>query len=85
MEPTVISFFSDLLKMNEELTKERDQLLITMEGLREKLNKAVITQQEIEAQRDSALENISQVTKLNRWTAKCKLLCQSNTITRNRK
>lgn len=47
--------------MNEELTKERDQLLTTVEGLREKLNKATATQQEIEAQRDSALENISQV------------------------
>ncbi|XP_023121554.1 cilia- and flagella-associated protein 58 [Amphiprion ocellaris] len=52
---------SDLLKMNEELTKERDQLLSTAEGLREKLNKANTTQQEIEAQRESALENISQL------------------------
>uniref|UniRef100_A0A3P8T3Q4 Cilia and flagella associated protein 58 n=1 Tax=Amphiprion percula TaxID=161767 RepID=A0A3P8T3Q4_AMPPE len=51
----------DLLKMNEELTKERDQLLSTAEGLREKLNKANTTQQEIEAQRESALENISQL------------------------
>lgn len=62
MEPTVICFFSDLLKMNEELTKERNQLLATVEVLREKLNKATTTQQEIEAQRQSALENISQVS-----------------------
>lgn len=55
--------FSDLLKMNQELTKERDDLLTTVESLREKLNKAIATQQEIEAQRDSASENISQVNK----------------------
>lgn len=54
-------FFSDLLKMNDELTKERDQLLTTVESLREKLNKATTTYQEIEAQRDSAFETISQV------------------------
>ncbi|XP_031166935.1 cilia- and flagella-associated protein 58 [Sander lucioperca] len=52
---------SDLLKMNQELTKERDDLLTTVESLREKLNKAIATQQEIEAQRDSASENISQL------------------------
>uniref|UniRef100_A0A8C4DXP3 Cilia- and flagella-associated protein 58 central coiled coil domain-containing protein n=1 Tax=Dicentrarchus labrax TaxID=13489 RepID=A0A8C4DXP3_DICLA len=52
---------SDLLKMNEELTKERDQLLTNVEGLREKLNKATAVQQDIEAQRDTALENISQL------------------------
>ncbi|XP_034745536.1 cilia- and flagella-associated protein 58 [Etheostoma cragini] len=52
---------SDLLKMNQELTKERDDLLRTTEALREKLNKAIATQQEIEAQRDSASENISQL------------------------
>lgn len=53
--------FSDLLKMSEEVTKERDQLLTTVEHLREKLNKAITTQQEVEAQRESALDNISQV------------------------
>lgn len=47
--------------MNEELTKERDQLLTTVEGLREKLNKATATHQEIEAQRGRAFESISQV------------------------
>uniref|UniRef100_A0A3Q3KUX6 Cilia and flagella associated protein 58 n=1 Tax=Mastacembelus armatus TaxID=205130 RepID=A0A3Q3KUX6_9TELE len=52
---------SELLKINEELTKERDQLLTTVEALREKLSKATATHQEIEAQRESALENISQL------------------------
>ncbi|XP_044226568.1 fasciculation and elongation protein zeta-1 isoform X2 [Thunnus albacares] len=52
---------SDLLKMNEEVTKERDQLLTTVESLREKLNKVIATQQEVEAQKESALENISQL------------------------
>lgn len=56
-----ILFISDRLKMNEELAKERDQLLTNAEGLREKLNKATAIQQEVEAQRDTALENISQV------------------------
>uniref|UniRef100_A0A7N8XSI7 Cilia and flagella associated protein 58 n=1 Tax=Mastacembelus armatus TaxID=205130 RepID=A0A7N8XSI7_9TELE len=51
----------ELLKINEELTKERDQLLTTVEALREKLSKATATHQEIEAQRESALENISQL------------------------
>ncbi|KAM6911713.1 cilia- and flagella-associated protein 58 [Lycodopsis pacificus] len=52
---------SNLLKTNEALTMERDGLLSTVEGLREKLNKAIAIQQEIEAQRDSASENISQL------------------------
>ncbi|KAL7390317.1 hypothetical protein ABVT39_018730 [Epinephelus coioides] len=52
---------NDLLKTNEELTKERDLLLATVEGLREKLSKATATQQDIEAQRDRASENISQL------------------------
>ncbi|XP_068457402.1 cilia- and flagella-associated protein 58 [Clinocottus analis] len=50
-----------LLKMNKELSEERDQLMSTVEGLREKLNKATVTQQEIEAQRDHASENLSQL------------------------
>lgn len=49
--------------MIEELTKGKDQLLTDVEGLREKFNKATATQQQIEAQRDSALESISQVNK----------------------
>lgn len=60
-EPTVIFFFSDGLKMTEELTKERDQLLTDVEDLRQKLNSVTAVQQKVEAQRDAALENISQV------------------------
>lgn len=61
MKQTLIFFFSDQLKMNKDLTKARDQLLTTVEDLREKLNKAITTQQEIETQRDAAFEDISQV------------------------
>ncbi|KAG7516460.1 hypothetical protein JOB18_031669 [Solea senegalensis] len=50
---------SEILKMTEQLTKERDQLQATVEGLREQLNKANVTQQETEAKRQSALDNIS--------------------------
>ncbi|KAM8741734.1 cilia- and flagella-associated protein 58 [Acanthopagrus schlegelii] len=52
---------SDQLKIIEQLAKEKDQLLTDVEGLREKFNKATATQQQIEAQRDSALESISQL------------------------
>ncbi|XP_041657963.1 cilia- and flagella-associated protein 58 [Cheilinus undulatus] len=60
------SFFKDkeqseLLKLNENLTKQRDELLKDVEALREKLNQANVTQQEVEAKRDAALENISQL------------------------
>lgn len=47
--------------MTEELTKERDQLLTDVEDLRQKLNSVTAVQQKVEAQRDAALENISQV------------------------
>lgn len=49
--------------MNDKLIEERDQLQITVDDLREKLNEAMETQQETEAQRDAASESISQV----RW------------------
>ncbi|XP_067350961.1 cilia- and flagella-associated protein 58 isoform X2 [Channa argus] len=52
---------NDLLKMIEELTNERDQLLISVEGLREKLNKTIATNQELEAQRDSAFKKVSEL------------------------
>jgi len=48
--------------MIDELTKEKNQLGTTVEDLRKKLNKGIATQQEIEAQRDSALQSISQVS-----------------------
>ncbi|XP_060941340.1 cilia- and flagella-associated protein 58 [Limanda limanda] len=65
---------NDLLKMNAELTKERNQLLASVEGLREKLNQATVTQQEIEAQRQSAMENTAQLQQ--------ELLVQQNEISR---
>lgn len=49
--------------MNDKLIEERDQLQITVDDLREKLSEAMETQQEIEAQRDAASENISQVRR----------------------
>ncbi|XP_068187756.1 cilia- and flagella-associated protein 58 [Antennarius striatus] len=49
------------LKLNEELTRERDELLTNVESLREKLDKVIADQQEVEAQRDAAGENISQL------------------------
>ncbi|KAA8586336.1 hypothetical protein FQN60_000172 [Etheostoma spectabile] len=58
---------ANLMKMAEQQAgfstdqEQRDDLLTTTEALREKLNKAIATQQEIEAQRDSASENISQL------------------------
>ncbi|KAJ4929733.1 hypothetical protein JOQ06_018755, partial [Pogonophryne albipinna] len=52
---------SDLLKINEELNVERDELLTTVEALRGKLNKAITVEQEMEARREQASENISQL------------------------
>ncbi|XP_074528557.1 cilia- and flagella-associated protein 58 [Halichoeres trimaculatus] len=52
---------SELLKVTEELMKEREQLQTDVEDLREKLKQANTNQQEIEAKRDAALENISQL------------------------
>lgn len=65
--------YSDLLNPIEALTKERDQLLTTAENLREKLKETIGKQQEIDAQRDAALENIAQVNSpcdlyLNFWS-----------------
>lgn len=47
--------------MIEELTKERDQLMDTAADLREKLNKATVTQQDIDAQKETAVEKILKV------------------------
>lgn len=80
MKQTLIFFFffSDQLKMNKDLTKERDQLLTTVEDLREKLNKAITTQQEIETQRDAALENISQVISNVLGTRLSQIFCPAS-------
>lgn len=43
--------------------EERDQLQVIVDELREKLDQAFVTQQEVETQRDAALDDISQVEK----------------------
>lgn len=43
---------------------ERDELLTAVEALRGKLNKAITVEQEMEARREQASENISQVSKM---------------------
>ncbi|XP_061819203.1 cilia- and flagella-associated protein 58 [Nerophis lumbriciformis] len=52
---------SDLLKMIEDLTNERDRLLTTVESLREQLSIASTSKQKAENQREAALNNISQL------------------------
>ncbi|XP_034538757.1 cilia- and flagella-associated protein 58 [Notolabrus celidotus] len=52
---------SELLRVNEVLSKERYQLQTDVEDLREKLKQANTTQQETEAKRDAGLESISQL------------------------
>ncbi|XP_019713262.1 cilia- and flagella-associated protein 58 isoform X1 [Hippocampus comes] len=52
---------SELLKMIEDLTNERDQLLTTVESLREQLSIASASKQKAETQREDALNNISQL------------------------
>ncbi|XP_038153745.1 cilia- and flagella-associated protein 58 [Cyprinodon tularosa] len=51
----------DLIQMIEETTKERDQLMTTVEDLREKLKKATETQQEVETEREGAAQKISKL------------------------
>lgn len=41
--------------------EERDQLQIVVDELREKLDEAFVSQQEVESQRDAALDDMSQV------------------------
>uniref|UniRef100_A0A3Q4AT91 Cilia- and flagella-associated protein 58 central coiled coil domain-containing protein n=1 Tax=Mola mola TaxID=94237 RepID=A0A3Q4AT91_MOLML len=50
--------FHNRLKMIEALTKERDQLLTTVEDLREKLNTTIETQQEIETKCDATISQL---------------------------
>ncbi|XP_068600277.1 cilia- and flagella-associated protein 58 [Brachionichthys hirsutus] len=52
---------SEQLKKNEALIRERDELLEDVEGLREKLDKVSAARQEVEAQRDAAGDNLSQL------------------------
>uniref|UniRef100_A0A8C7V490 Cilia- and flagella-associated protein 58 central coiled coil domain-containing protein n=1 Tax=Oncorhynchus mykiss TaxID=8022 RepID=A0A8C7V490_ONCMY len=52
---------NDLLKIKEELTKERDELLTEVVTLRKNLTKATASQQEMEVQKEKAMETISQL------------------------
>ncbi|XP_039632494.1 cilia- and flagella-associated protein 58 [Polypterus senegalus] len=52
---------NDLLKIKEDLTKERDELLSEVVSLRENLTKSAVQQQQIEAQKDEANETIAQL------------------------
>ncbi|XP_053703312.1 cilia- and flagella-associated protein 58-like isoform X2 [Synchiropus splendidus] len=49
----------DLIRINRELTSEKDQLMVQLENLRDKLNIANVNTQKVEALRESALEQIS--------------------------
>uniref|UniRef100_A0A3Q2E2H4 Cilia and flagella associated protein 58 n=1 Tax=Cyprinodon variegatus TaxID=28743 RepID=A0A3Q2E2H4_CYPVA len=60
-EVITVVFLRDLIQMIEETTKERDQLMTTVEDLREKLKKATETQQEVETQREDAAQKISKL------------------------
>ncbi|KAM6971891.1 cilia- and flagella-associated protein 58 [Aplochiton taeniatus] len=52
---------NDLVKIKEELTVERDELLMQVVSLREKLTNATASQQDMEAQKEKANEIISQL------------------------
>ncbi|KAM8834934.1 cilia- and flagella-associated protein 58 [Synchiropus picturatus] len=52
---------NDLLKVNQELTSERDQLMVDVEELRQKLNVATVNLQKMEAQRESVSEKVAQL------------------------
>lgn len=56
-----VSSVGDLLKIKEELTKQRDKLLSEVVALRENLTKATDAQQEIEAEKNKAMDTIAQV------------------------
>ncbi|XP_051983380.1 cilia- and flagella-associated protein 58 [Xyrauchen texanus] len=51
----------DLLKIKDDLTKQRDKLLSEVVTLRENFTKATIAQQEIEAEKNKAMDMISQL------------------------
>ncbi len=56
-----VSSVGDLLKIKEELTKQRDKLLSEVAALRENLTKATDAQQETEAEKNKAMDTIAQV------------------------
>lgn len=51
----------DLLKIKDELTKQRDKLLSEVVTLRENLTEATSAQHEIESEKNKAIETIAQV------------------------
>ncbi|XP_062390112.1 cilia- and flagella-associated protein 58 [Sardina pilchardus] len=51
----------DLLKAKDDLSKERDDLLKEVVTLRQGLTEAISTQQDVETQKDGAMETISQM------------------------
>lgn len=59
--PPPASLHSDHVKLNDRLMEERDQLQIVVDELREKLDQAFVSQQEVESQRDAALDDVAQV------------------------
>lgn len=61
LHPSHVFFHSDHVKLNDKLMEERDQLQIVVDELREKLDQVFVSQQEVESQRDSALDDVSQV------------------------
>lgn len=56
-----VSSMGDLLKLKEDLTNQRDQLLSEVVTLRENFTKATDVQQEIEAEKNKAMDMIAQV------------------------
>ncbi|XP_029923983.1 cilia- and flagella-associated protein 58-like [Myripristis murdjan] len=63
---------TEILKMLEEGTEERDQLRTKLETLEEKLSKAKVTKQEVESQREADQQNIFQLqqeyqVQRNKW------------------
>lgn len=60
-KPFFVHSVGDLLKINEQLTTEKDKLLSEVVTLREKLVKDADTEQETEAAKEKLQETVSQV------------------------
>lgn len=66
---------NDLLKIKDDLTKERDELLAEVVNLRENLTKATINQEETDVLKEKALETISQVFLRNFASVRVQYQC----------
>uniref|UniRef100_A0A667ZG00 Cilia and flagella associated protein 58 n=1 Tax=Myripristis murdjan TaxID=586833 RepID=A0A667ZG00_9TELE len=69
---------TEILKMLEEGTEERDQLRTKLETLEEKLSKAKVAKQEVESQREADQQNIFQLqqeyqVQHNKWYQEMRL------------